>query len=247
MSTITQSGVPSPATASLPTRNLATSSIGFCVADSPMRVNRRPHSACSRSSVSDRWLPRLLAATEWISSTITERVPASIARPDSEPISTYSDSGVVTRMCGGERRRRARSDCGVSPVRTAVRISTSGSPWRASSARMPASGASRLMWISLDNAFSGETYTTVVVSARPSGEASPSRTSASIAAMNAVSVLPDPVGAATSVFRPDAIAGHASACASVGAGKAPANQAATAGWKARSGIGRLSRRGDGLG
>ena len=42
-------------------------------------------------------------------------------------------------------------------VRTAVRISTSGRPSRASSARMPSSGASRLMWMSLDSAFSGET------------------------------------------------------------------------------------------
>ena len=40
----------------------------------------------------------------WISSTITVRVDASIARPESEPSSTYSDSGVVTRMCGGVLR-----------------------------------------------------------------------------------------------------------------------------------------------
>jgi ATP-dependent Lhr-like helicase len=54
-------------------------------------------------------------------------------------------------------RARARSACGVSPVRTAARISTSGRSSCASASRMPASGASRLRWISLDSAFNGET------------------------------------------------------------------------------------------
>ena len=49
------------------------------------------------------------------------------------------------------------------------------------------------------------------------------------AARKAMSVLPDPVGAAISTWRPDLIAGHASACAEVGAGKCAPNQAATAG------------------
>jgi hypothetical protein len=53
---------------------------------------RRPcaamHSACSRSSDSARWLPRLLAAMAWISSTITLRTVESILRPDAEPSST---------------------------------------------------------------------------------------------------------------------------------------------------------------
>ena len=126
ISTMVQSGVPSAKMPHVPTRNLPTSSMGFCVADRPMRVSRRPHSASSRSSDSARWLPRLLAATAWISSTITVRAVARPARPESEPSSTYSDSGVVTRMCGGERRIAVRSACGVSPVRTAVRIATSG-------------------------------------------------------------------------------------------------------------------------
>ena len=56
----------------------------------------------------------------------------------------YSDSGVVTRICGGVRRMRARSLCGVSPVRTTARIGTSGSPSAASSSPMPSIGASRL-------------------------------------------------------------------------------------------------------
>ena len=44
-----------------PTSKRATSSIGFCVADRPMRTSGRAHSASSRSSDSARWLPRLLA------------------------------------------------------------------------------------------------------------------------------------------------------------------------------------------
>ena len=43
-------------------------------------------------------------------------------------------------------------------------------------------------------------------------------------------VLPDPVGAAMSVWRPALITGHASACAGVGEAKLSANQLATAGW-----------------
>ena len=53
----------------------------------------------------------------------------------------------------------------------------------------------------------------------------------SIAIRKAESVLPEPVGAATSVWRPAWIAGHACACAAVGAPRARANHAATAGWK----------------
>ena len=43
--------------------------------------------------------------------------------------------------------------------------------------------------------------------------------------------MPEPVGAAISTCRPAWIAGHASACAAVGAAKLRSNQAATAGWK----------------
>ena len=141
----------------LPTRNLATSLIGFCVADKPMRVSGRPHSASRRSSDSARCAPRLLGASAWISSTITLRVVASIARPDSEPSRMYSDSGVVTTICGARRFIALRSACGVSPVRTLARISTSGDPSSNSLSRMPASGASRLMRTSFDSALSGET------------------------------------------------------------------------------------------
>ncbi len=40
---------------------------------------------------------------------------------------------------------------------------------------------------------------------------------------NAASVLPEPVGAMTSVWSPPAMAAHASACAAVGAANVPVN------------------------
>src|SRR5262245_40942335 len=52
-----------------------------------------------------------------------------------------------------------------------------------------------------------------------------------MAARKAASVLPLPVGAAISTWLPAWIAGHASACAGVGAAKVWRNQRATAGWK----------------
>src|SRR6266446_5317928 len=59
----------------VPDRKAAMSSMGFCVAESPMRWRRRPARCSSRSSDSARWLPRLSRATAWISSTITVRTP----------------------------------------------------------------------------------------------------------------------------------------------------------------------------
>src|SRR5271157_4041598 len=53
--------------------------------------------------------------------------------------------------------------------------------------------------------------------------------SRSSAARNAASVLPDPVGATISVFRPAAMAGQPSRCAGVGSPSASRNQAATGG------------------
>ena len=59
-------------------------------------------------------------------------------------------------MCGGVRRIAARSLCEVSPVRTAARISGAHSRAACISAEIPASGCSRLRWMSLDSAFSGD-------------------------------------------------------------------------------------------
>jgi hypothetical protein len=40
----------------------------------------------------------------------------------------YSDSGVVTRMCGGRRTMACRWLAGVSPVRTRARTGRAASP-----------------------------------------------------------------------------------------------------------------------
>ena len=127
----------------------------------------------------------------------------------------YRDSGVVMRMCGGRLASFCRSEAGVSPVRTAVVICGMGVPVSSASAAISSSGVARFFWISLDSAFSGETYTTCVVSGRSASI--PCRTSWSMQVRKAVSVLPDPVGAAISVCRPSAMAGQPAAWASVGA------------------------------
>src|SRR5262249_50413676 len=57
-----------------------------------------------------------------------------------------------------------------------------------------------------------------------------------MAARKAASVLPDPVGAAISTCRPAWKAGHACACAAVGAAKLRSNQAATAGRNKEPGV-----------
>ena len=72
----------------------------------------------------------------------------SISRPRSAVSSKYSDSGVVTRMCGGVRSIVCRSAAGVSPVRTARGSAAPGGP-----ALRPARGCrpaapSRFLWMS---------------------------------------------------------------------------------------------------
>ena len=116
-----------------PTMKRPTSSSGFCVALRPMRWGSWSLSSDRRSSVSARCAPRLVEATAWISSTITDSTPRSISRACEVRI-RYSDSGVVMRMSGGVRRIAARSRWGVSPVRIATEMS----------APIPRSGARRL-------------------------------------------------------------------------------------------------------
>ncbi len=69
----------------------------------------------------------------------------------------YSDSGVVTRMCGGRASMARRSWASVSPVRTAMRISGMRIPRRPANCRISPSGISRFFWMSLLRALSGET------------------------------------------------------------------------------------------
>jgi hypothetical protein len=57
----------------------------------------------------------------------------------------------------------------------------------------------------------------------------PSRSSSSSAIRNAASVLPDPVGAAISVWWPARIDSHPDVCAAVGAPSVDVNHRSTAG------------------
>ncbi len=223
--TATSRGVPG---ASKPPRNRATSSSGRWVADRPIRWNGRPVSASRRSSESMRWAPRLVAATEWISSRMTVWTPRRVSRAE-DVSSRYSDSGVVIKMSGGSRSRRRRSRASVSPVRTpTVGTWGSGVPRVAAASWMPASGARRFFSMSTASARSGETYRTRVRSSRAGGGAAASR---SIAHRNAASVLPDPVGASSSVCRPSAIGGHPAVWAGVGASNVASNHERAAGEK----------------
>ena len=73
-----------PAASSVPPRNRAISSRGRCVAERPIRCGDRPPpwrtQWSSRSSVTAMWLPRLVAASAWISSTITASTPSKVSR-----------------------------------------------------------------------------------------------------------------------------------------------------------------------
>src|SRR5439155_5380264 len=77
----------------------------------------------------------------------------------------------------------------------------------------------------------GETYTIRVAGLFGAGE----NMRWSIAARNAASVFPDPVGARTRTLSPLAISGQASSCARVGVWNVASNHARVAGLKLASG------------
>ena len=81
-STITGSRAVAPVT------NASASSTGRTVAEQPIRCGRGSPasctSACSRSSESARWAPRLLPSSAWTSSTMTKRARDSAGRKPAE-------------------------------------------------------------------------------------------------------------------------------------------------------------------
>ena len=101
----------------VPATNRPISASGRCVADSPIRWNGRSTTRSSRSSETERCVPRFVPATACTSSRISVSTLRRISRP-CEVRSRNSDSGVVMRTSGGVRSIRCRSRCGVSPVRT---------------------------------------------------------------------------------------------------------------------------------
>ena len=67
-------------TARAPPRKRAISSRGATVADRPMRWAGRSRRSSRRSRDSARWVPRLVAAKEWTSSTMTVSTVRSVRR-----------------------------------------------------------------------------------------------------------------------------------------------------------------------
>ena len=205
-----------------PPRSRATSSRGRCVADSPMRCSFWPE-ACSLSRERNRCAPLFVATSEWISSMMTVSTERRISRA-CEVSSRYSDSGVVMRMSGGARCICARSAGGVSPVRMPTAGRWSAPP----RAAMPARGALRFRSTSAARALSGETYRTRHLARLSGGGVNINR---SMAVRKAASVLPEPVGASSSVEWPSRMGGQPSAWARVGAAKEASNQARRGSWK----------------
>ncbi len=217
-----------------PPRNRATSSTGRTVADSPIRCAGLSSSASSRSRESARCAPRLVPATACTSSTITVSTPRSDSRACDVKIKN-NDSGVVIKMSGGLVVSRRRSSAGVSPERTATSMLGTGTPSRVAACRMPTSGERKLRSTSTASAFNGEMYNTrhrAVLSDGAGVEAMRSS-----AHKKAASVLPEPVGATTSVCSPPEIACHACCCASVGRANAEPNQSRVMAEKPASGSG----------
>ena len=167
----------------------------------------------------------------WTSSTITVSTDSSVFAAFSDVSMRNCDSGVVMRTSGGRFSSRFRSRCEVSPVRRAVVMWTFGS-----SARIPASGTSRFRWMSLPRARRGEMYRTRTPSVSRGSPASLSRKT-----RNAASVLPDPVGATTSAFRPSARAGQASSWAGVGSPNSRSNHSRAVGLRTERASGVMNR------
>jgi hypothetical protein len=142
------------------------------------------------------------------------------------------DSGVVIRMSGGTRANRRRSSAGVSPVRTATRMSGTSRFIRSQAVRMPNNGERRFRSMSMARAFSGDTYKTP---SRALGSTVGLRVRRSMAHRKAARVLPEPVGATTSVSSPDAIASQAPSWARVGAANDDVNHERVGSEKSSSG------------
>src|SRR5688572_19017120 len=140
-------------------------------------------------------------------------------------------------MCGGVFTIAARSDCVVSPVRTAAVMRGASSPISSAMRRIPLRGSARFLWMSALSALSGETYTTRTSSG--SGAVRPSWKRSSSAVRNAASVFPEPVGAAISVWRRSRMAAQPWRWAAVGSPRVSENQRCRTGWNRDRGIGDL--------
>ncbi len=103
----------------LPTRNLATSSGLPIVAESPTIWNSLLVICRSRSKARESWLPRLLSANSWTSSTTTHLTAWRCWRRCQPVRSTCNVSGVVISISGGLLDCLVLSRVSVSPCLTA--------------------------------------------------------------------------------------------------------------------------------
>ena len=152
------------AAARCPTRRRAATSIGRTVAESPMRCGRGPPArrtrSSSRSSESARCAPRLSRGdrVDLVDDDGAHRARAP-RRPDSEVSRMKSDSGVVTRTCGGRfaglLRARSRACRRCAPRRGSRGGAKPSS--RGERARSRRWARSRFLWMSFESALSGET------------------------------------------------------------------------------------------
>ncbi len=142
-----------------PTRKRATSSIGFCVADRPMRTSGRPG---ERLEPLERQREVAAALVRARARGSRRRSPCAPSRASSRPDSRVEqDVERLGRRDDDVRRplahARALALRRVAGAHAACGSRRRAGPSAASSARMPASGASRLRWMSFESALSGET------------------------------------------------------------------------------------------
>jgi hypothetical protein len=167
----------------------------------PDALRRPVGDGSSRSSVSIRWAPRLVVAIAWISSMITASTFTSVSRAARVSI-RYSDSGVVMSRSGGRRTSAGARRRLVSPVR----IATVGRRERhAQPLGGEADAHERCPQVLLDVERQRPQRRDVEHRVRALGCGRPRLRRGdqrSIPQRNAVSVLPDPVGAQISVCSP---------------------------------------------
>ena len=218
----------------LPPRKRATSSSGRTVADSPMRC-AGVSSSCVEPLERQREVGAALGAGDGVHLVDDDRLDLRAAsRAPADVSIRNSDSGVVIRMSGGLVISSRRSAGGVSPDRTPTLMSGAGTP-------QPLGGAAGCRSAARAGCARRRRPAPSAARRRAPGSACASRAvgsdeaSRSSAQRNAASVLPDPVGATTSVLSPAAMASHASACAGVGAAKVPVNHSRVGALKRPSG------------
>ena len=141
-----------------------------------------------------------------------------------------SDSGVVTRMCGGAAAHAvALEGRGVARAHGVADRDVVDAQLE----QLVADAGERLLEVLLDvvrERLQRRDVEDVDLVREPPARG-PRRTKSLIAERKAASVLPEPVGAAIRALRCCEVTAQARDCASVGAGKRLRNQPATAGWK----------------